>query len=183
MTKIKDSVCTLRALHLFLFISLTFGYLISSAQAQKTPDWMFALEGPYVGRFEQAIEGKDELVTYDARFDGLRNGKENGFVLQVAKEINGEISKSVQMWNWNGANQTVEIALLNNNEAITSEWFVSSGTLSTSLTRGASDGDAAVIERWRIERLPGQLRWDRYVNFGEGDWQFRWRYVLDEVVE
>ncbi len=183
MTKIKDSVCTLRALHLFLFLSLTLGYLISSAQAQITPDWMFALEGPYVGRFEQAIEGKDELVTYDARFDGLRNGKENGFVLQLAKEVNGEISKSVQMWNWNDANQTVEIALLNNNEAMTSEWFVLSGTLSTSLTRGASEGNAAVIERWRIERLPGQLRWDKYVNFGNGEWKFRWRYVLDEVVE
>ena len=183
MTKIKDSVYTLRGLHLFLFLSLTFGALISSAQAQMTPDWMFALEGPYVGRFEQAIDGKDELMTYDARFDGLRNGKENGFVLQLAKEVNGEIFKSVQMWNWNDANQTVEIASLNNNEAVTSEWFVSSGTLSTSLTRGASEANAAVIERWRIERLPGQLRWDRYVNFGDGDWQFRWRYVLDEVVK
>ena len=181
MTKIKDSVYTLRGLHLFLFLYLTFGCLIFSAQAQMTPDWMFALEGPYVGRFEQAIDGKDELVTYDARFDGLRNGKENGFVLQLAKEINGEIFKSVQMWNWNDANQTVEIASLNNNEAVNSEWFVSSGTLSTSLTRGASEANAAVIERWRIERLPGQLRWDRYVNFGDGDWQFRWRYVLDEV--
>jgi hypothetical protein len=183
MTKITDSVYKLRALQLFPFLCLTFGCLVSPAQAQVTPDWMFALEGPYVGRFEQAMEGNDELVTYDARFDGLRNGKENGFVLQVAKEVNGEIFKSVQMWNWNDANQTVEIASLNDNEAVTSEWFVSSGTLSTSLTRGASEGHAAVIERWRIERLPGQLRWDKYVNFGDGKWKFRWRYVLDEVVE
>ena len=97
MTKITDSVYKLLALQLFPFLCLTFGYLISPAQAQVTPDWMFALEGPYVGRFEKAMEGKDELVTYDARFDGLRNGKENGFVLQVAKEVNGEIFKSVQM--------------------------------------------------------------------------------------
>jgi hypothetical protein len=87
------------------------------------------------------------------------------------------------MWNWNDANQTVEVASLNDNEAVTSEWFVSSGTLSTSLTRGSSEGHAAVIERWRVERLPGQLRWDKYVNFGDGKWLFRWRYVLDEVVK
>ena len=85
MTKITDSVYTLRALQLFPFLCLTFGCLISPAQAQVSPDWMFALEGPYAGRFEQAMEGNRELVTYDARFDGLRNGKDNGFQLQVAR--------------------------------------------------------------------------------------------------
>ncbi len=157
MTKITDSVYTLRALQLFPFLCLTFGCLISPAQAQVTPDWMFALEGPYVGRFEQAMEGNDELVTYDARFDGLRNGKENGFVLQVAKEVNGEIFKSVQMWNWNDANQTVEIASLNDNEAVTSEWFVSSGTLSTSLTRGASEGHCSCHRAMANRKTAGSI--------------------------
>jgi hypothetical protein len=40
-----------------------------------------------------------------------------------------------------------------------------------------------VIERWRLERLPGQLRWDKSINTGDGEWQFRWRYVLDEFVD
>ena len=149
--------------------------------AQQTPDWMFALEGSYVGRFEMDLDDSDDVLTLDARLDGLRNGKEDGFVLQVSTEREGQIEKSAQMWSWNDDAAMVEITSLSERQASTSTWFVSSSGLMTTLTRGSSDSEAAVIERWRLERLPGQLRWDKSVNKGDGEWQFRWRYVLDEL--
>ena len=46
---------------------------------------MFALEGTYIGRLEMEV-GSESLLTYDVRMDGLRNGKEDGFMLQISKE-------------------------------------------------------------------------------------------------
>jgi hypothetical protein len=156
---------------------------IITLQAQETPDWMFALEGRYVGRFEEAVLGTDELLTFDVRIDGLRNGKEDGFVLQLSTDMSGQISEAVQMWNWNRTSSTVDITVIAENQPQISEWFYTSSGFSTLLTRGTSEGNVAAIERWRLERLPGQLRWDKYVNFGDGNWQFRWRYVLDEQID
>jgi hypothetical protein len=87
------------------------------------------------------------------------------------------------MWLWDHEDSVVEVTVLENNQPTISEWFVTQSGLSTSLTRGSAEGQRAVIERWRLERLPGQLRWDKYVNFGDGDWRFRWRYVLDEAID
>jgi hypothetical protein len=157
-------------------------FFASYGFAQQTPDWMFALEGTYIGRLEMEV-GLESLLTYDVRMDGLRNGKEDGFMLQISKEQDEAISESAQMWLWDHENSVVEVTVLENNQPTISEWFVTQSGLSTSLTRGAAEGQRAVIERWRLERLPGQLRWDKYVNFGDGDWRFRWRYVLDEAID
>lgn len=143
---------------------------------------MFALEGTYIGRLEMEV-GLESLLTYDVRMDGLRNGKEDGFMLQISKEQDEAISESAQMWLWDSEASVVEVTILENNQPTISEWFVTQSGLSTSLTRGSAEGQRAVIERWRLERLPGQLRWDKYVNFGDGDWRFRWRYVLDEAID
>lgn len=172
--------CARRSLRAVLCAGFVFSSLCSVLNAQQTPDWMFALEGTYVGRFEMALEDSDELVTRDARVDGLRNGKENGFVLQVSIESEVGIEKSAQMWTWNDEAGMIDIASLSDRQANTSAWFVSSAGLMTTLTRGSSDAKNAVIERWRLERLPRQLRWDKSVNAGDGKWLFRWRYVLDE---
>ena len=164
------------------FLSAGFAFISfwPALKAQQTPDWMFVLEGSYVGRYEVALEDSDEVLTRDARLDGLRNGKENGFVLQVSTESENGFEKSAQMWSWNDELKMVDIASLSDRQAETSAWFVSSVGLTTTLTRGSSDAKNAVIERWRLERLPGQLRWDKSVNMGDGTWLFRWRYVLDE---
>jgi len=187
MTKKSDFDCRSKSTCILFALGIAFGIAFSLApmwlQAQQTPDWMFALEGSYVGRFEVEANDSEEIVARDSRIDGLRNGKEDGFVLQISIESNQEIEKSAQMWTWNQAEGVIEVAALSDRQAQTSKWFVSSEGLTTTLTRGASDEGKAVIERWRLERLPGQLRWDKSINTGDGEWQFRWRYVLDEFVD
>lgn len=61
------------------------GLMINSPVNGQAPDWMFTLEGTYVGRFEMPASEGGNMRTVDARMDGKRSGAENGFVLQFAR--------------------------------------------------------------------------------------------------
>lgn len=156
--------------------------LVINASSGQAPDWMFALEGSYVGRLEEATDVSDQLSTSDARLDGKRNGKENGFVLQWALASDIQISEVAEMWNWQSDQENLLITRLEGNRPVSSMYWVTESGNMTVLTRGASEGQQAVLERIRIQRIPGQLRFDRYVNFGDGNWEFRSRFVLDEFI-
>lgn len=163
----------LNALVLFFFLNE------SSAQA---PDWMFALEGSYVGRMEEVSDVPDEVSTRDARLDGKRNGKEDGFVLQWALATDVQISEVAEMWTWQSGQDNLLVTRLEGNRPVSKTYWVSESGNMTVLTCGSSEGNQAVLERIRIQRIPGQLRFDRYVNFGDGNWEFRSRFVLDEFI-
>jgi len=157
--------------------------LASSASLAQAPDWMFALEGAYVGRHEmQPADGTTELITVDARMDGKRSGSEDGFVLQLSRETEDGIEKEAQMWSWNSENGLLEIMAIQDGQRIESEWFASQKGPTVHLTRGGSVAGQAAIERVRLERLPGQLRLTKQYNIGDGEWMLLWRYILDDLV-
>ena len=166
---------------LFLFF---FGFgSIANAQA---PDWMFALEGTYVGRYEQAQGGRiqgEELPPLDARVDGKRSGAEDGFVLQFALEADAGVAKEAQMWSWNGAANQLDIMAIQDGQRTQTSWFAEQIGPAVSLTRGGSFAGKAVIERIRLERLPGQLRLTKQYNNGDGTWTLLWRYILDDYIQ
>jgi hypothetical protein len=145
----------------------------------QTPDWMFALEGTYVGRIE-SIDA-DVSKSSDVRLDGLRNGSENGFVLQFAISTDDGIHERVEMWGWDAQNEQVKMTSLEDNKQVSSSWFVQNTGPQVVMSRGGSESGRAVLIQWRIQRLPGQLRMDRMINDGSGHWELRDRYVLDEA--
>ena len=147
----------------------------------QAPDWMFALEGSYVGRYE--VPDEAGLIAVDARWDGKRSGKEDGFVLQISREYAEGIEKEAQMWNWNADQNLLDLTTIADGRRLSTEWFCTTEGLATTMTRGGNvDGKAAII-RVRLERLPGQLRVQEHCNFGDGTWQLQWRYVLDDFFE
>ena len=166
------------ALAFFFWAAMLFPS-ISSAQA---PDWMFALEGSYVGRFEMPSGEDDVMTTLDARLDGKRSGAEDGFVLQFAREAASGIVKEAQMWSWNDAAGTLDVTAISDGQRAESQWFASPKGLAVNLTRGGTVAGAAAIERLRLERLPGQLRLTKQYNLGDGEWTMQWRYILDDYV-
>jgi len=159
-----------------LFLSCFFAMQTSA----QTPDWMFALEGTYVGRLE--ILDSEILATHDIRLDGLRNGSEDGFVLQFAISEDDGIRERVEMWSWDAQNEQVKMTSLEDNKPVSSTWFVDNTGPQVVMSRGGSESGRAVLIELRIQRLPGQLRMDRLINDGSGQWELRDRYVLDEAV-
>lgn len=154
----------------------------TAAHAQA-PDWMFALEGIYVGRYEVAspdLGDAAEMQMFDARIDGKRSGAEDGFVLQISLEAEGGVQKEAQMWSWNGESNQLDIMAIQDGQRTQSNWFAEQSGLAVNLTRGGSVAGKAVIERLRLERLPGQLRLTKQFNTGNGQWTLLWRFVLDD---
>lgn len=163
-----------------LLVSFALASLTSFSQA---PDWMFALEGSYVGRHEmQPAEGATGLITVDARMDGKRSGAEDGFVLQLSHETEDGIEKEAQMWSWKSEDGLLQIMAIQDGQRTESEWFASQKGPTVHLTRGGSVAGQAAIERLRLERLPGQLRLTKQYNIGDGEWKLLWRYILDDLV-
>ncbi len=148
----------------------------------QAPDWMFTLEGAYVGRFEIPSDEDGALNTVDARLDGKRSGAEDGFVLQFAKEMAEGIVKEAQMWSWNFNASALDMTAIQDGQRIESQWFAAPKGLAVNLTRGGTVDGAAAIERLRLERLPGQLRLTKQYNLGDGEWILQWRYILDDFV-
>ena len=164
----------------FPLIILVLSCFFTLQTIAQTPDWMFALEGTYVGRLE--IVDNEIQATYDIRLDGLRNGNEDGFVLQFAISGDDGIRERVEMWSWDAQNQQVKMTSLEDNKPVASTWFVDSTGSQVVMSRGGSEWGRAVLIQMRIQRLPGQLRMDRMINDGSGQWELRDRYVLDEAV-
>ncbi len=158
---------------------LLLSFFVAMGQA---PDWMFALEGTYVGRYE-VPDATGELSTVDARWDGKRSGKEDGFVLQISRERAAVVEKEAQMWEWNNDLSVLDIMAIADGQRISTQWFAEESGMAVLLTRGGSANGQAIIERMRIERLPGQLRVQLHHNSGDGNWGLQWRYVLDDYLE
>lgn len=148
-------------------------------QAQ-TPDWMFALEGAYIGRYEVPDpSGVRDKLTWDARLDGRRNLVENGFVLQWMIEDGDGVAESLSTWHWEeGRMCATEIV---DARPLESCWVVHRETEHAVVLRrgGEWDGEAMLFER-TVERLPGQLRITDRQNNGDGGWRFQQGFVLEE---
>ena len=163
---------------LLLFSAL----MTNSPVSGQAPDWMFALEGTYVGRFEMPRGEGENMRTMDARMDGKRSGAEDGFVLQFARESEDGIVKEAQMWSWNALAGALDVMAIQDGQRYETRWFASPESLAVNLTRGGAVDGAAAIERLRLERLPGQLRLTKQFNLGDGEWTLQWRYILDDFV-
>lgn len=174
--------CRFRLFRVLLFAVFLGSIGTTPAQSQgQAPDWMFALEGSYVGRMEvQNAEKAAGIESFDVRLDGLRNGREDGFVLQIAVVRGGEVEEHVEMWNWDAELDQILMTSLAGNQRISTAWFHSTNGLQTVLTRGGEYESEAAIMRLRLERLAGQLRIDCHANGGEGEWLLVYRYVLDD---
>jgi len=164
---------------MLLLVGLATG-MLNGVMAQ-TPDWLFVLEGAYVGRYE-VPDANGDLMVQDARWDGKRNGKEDGFVLQISRELGATVSKEAQVWTWNSQDSQLDLMVLEDGARKESQWFCETNGPATILTRGGNRGQRAAIIRLRMERLPGQLRVQEHANFGDGEWILQWRYVLDDYM-
>ena len=160
----------------FAFLGFLFSFVHESAA--QAPDWMFALEGTYIGRVEHS-NGEMESVQ-DVRLDGLRNGEENGFVLQFRYSTADGIREKVEMWDWNVETSQVLMTTLEENKPFSSSWFSQKEGAQIVLSRGGEFAGRAVIIQLRLLRLPGQLRMDYLFNNGDGEWKLFERYILDE---
>ena len=156
-------------------------FLTSNVHGQA-PDWMFALEGTYVGRYEIPAQGGEAMEALDARLDGKRSGAEDGFVLQFARESTMGIVKEAQMWSWNASVGALDVTAIQDGQRSETQWFAAPKGLAVNLTRGGTVDGAAAIERLRLERLPGQLRLTKQFNLGDGEWTLQWRYILNDFV-
>jgi hypothetical protein len=157
-------------------------FMTSNVNGQA-PDWMFAFEGTYVGRYEIPVEEGKAMETVDARLDGKRSGAEDGFVLQFARESATGIVKEAQMWSWNASAGALDVTAIQEGQRNETQWFAAPKGLAVILTRGGTVDGAAAIERLRLERLPGQLRLTKQYNLGDGEWTLQWRYILDDLIE
>jgi len=156
--------------------------LYSIGGISQAPDWMFVLEGTYVGRYEVPDE-EGGVSALDARWDGKRSGQEDGFVLQISRESGTNVEKEAQMWEWNSELQVLDVTAIEDGQRISTQWFAHESGPAVLLTRGGNANGRAVIQRLRIERLPGQLRVHLHHNSGDGNWDLQWRYVLDDFLE
>ena len=149
-------------------------------QAQ-TPDWMFALEGAYIGRLElpdaNSPTGKADV---DARLDGRRNLSENGFVLQWMIEGDAGVEETLTTWHWEDAH-VCETSIVGGRP--TEEcWLVAGQTPNAvTLRRGGEYAGTAMLFERTVERLPGQLRITDLRNDGNGKWLFTQGFVFEEV--
>tara|TARA_B110000285_G_scaffold189072_1_gene215566 strand:- start:1863 stop:2387 length:525 start_codon:yes stop_codon:yes gene_type:complete len=157
---------------------LVVGCGVLSDVTGQTPDWMFALEGTYVGRLE-VMDGESKTKS-DVRLDGLRNGDEDGFVLQFATSTEQGIRERVEMWSWDDQAGQVQMTTLEDNKPTKFSWFVNANGRQVVLSRGGSENGRAVLIEYRIQRFPGELRLNRFINDGSGEWVLRDRYILDE---
>jgi hypothetical protein len=152
-------------------------------QAQ-TPNWMFALEGTYIGRQEiPDIHAGGGRRTNDARLDGRKNGEENGFVLQWREEgQNEEIEVRLETWHWDAELEQVVITRIVENKPIAENWFVlESDGAHAVLSRGGEHENGPALLKLTFERLPGQLRLDLRANNGSGKWTEVYRMLLDDA--
>jgi hypothetical protein len=161
-----------------VFLVSIFSFPSAHESLAQAPDWMFALEGTYIGRVEDSSTEIESV--YDVRLDGLRNGDENGFVLQFRYSTANGIREKVEMWNWNVETSQVLMTTLEDNKPFSSSWFVEKEGAQVVLSRGGEYAKRAVIHQLRVLRLPGQLRMDYLINAGSGAWELIERYVLDE---
>jgi len=164
---------------MLLMVGLAGGVL--NGVVAQTPDWLFVLEGAYVGRYETPISNGDMMIQ-DARWDGKRNGKEDGFVLQISRESDAAVLKEAQVWTWDSQESVLNLMVLEDGVRKESQWFCETSGPATILTRGGNISQRAAIIRIRMERLPGQLRVQEHANFGDGEWILQWRYVLDDFM-
>lgn len=163
--------------HMLLLISLA---ALGSLRAQ-TPDWMFALEGAYIGRLElpdaSSVTGR---VSVDARLDGRRNLSENGFVLQWMIEEESGVEETLTTWHWEDEH-VCETAILAGRPAEEC-WVVADQTdHAVVLRRGGEHAGTAMLFERTVERLPGQLRITDRRNDGSGAWTFAQGFVFEEV--
>ena len=112
-----------------LFVSQVYG---------QAPDWMFALEGTYIGRYEMPTGEGENMRTVDARMDGKRSGAEDGFVLQFARESENGIVKEAQMWSWNAAEGALDVTAIQDGQRDETQWFAAPKGLAVNLTRGGA---------------------------------------------
>ena len=147
----------------------------------QAPDWMFALEGAYIGRLDlpdsNSPTGKSSL---DARLDGRRNLAEDGFVLQWMVEEGDAVDETLTTWNW-ADGRVCETSIVDF-RPMEVRWLVERTTDHAVVLRrgGEWKGKAMLFER-TIERLPGQLRISDRRNDGNGTWLFESDFVLEET--
>ena len=172
--------------HRPLYSMLATGFVLASlfsafSAAAQAPDWMFALEGAYIGRYEEPDpSGVKDKLTWDARLDGRRNLKENGFVLQWMIEEEGGVNETLSTWHWDD-DRLCETAIVGG-KPLEECWVVHRETeLAVVLRRGGEwEGTAMLFER-TVERLPGQLPLTDLHNNGSGKWTFHHGYVFEEM--
>lgn len=166
---------------LHLIAPLAAGLAASLTLHAQTPDWMFALEGAYIGRFEMPdASGEQDKATWDARLDGRRNLQENGFVLQWMVEREGGVEETLTTWHWEDEHVCETSIVAGRPSEVC--WLVAGQTDHAVILRrgGEFSGSAMLFER-TVERLPGQLRITDRHNDGSGKWAFAQGYVFEEV--
>jgi len=165
----------------FFLVATTALSAWNAALHAQTPDWMFALEGAYIGRYEVPDPSglKDEL-TSDARLDGRRNLSENGFVLQWMIEGESGVVETLSTWHWKEG-QMCETEIVGGRPAEVC-WLLHRQTDHAVVLRRGGDweGQAMLFER-TVERLPGQLRITDQHNNGDGTWRFHHGFVFEEM--
>ena len=173
-------------IRLLLLPALVFA-LFGNASGQ-TPDFMFALEGTYIGHKEiPDVSAGGGRRLEDARLDGKRNGAENGFVLQwmIAEPSSSNmITEHLETWHWDAETARVVITRIVDNKPIVEPWFVEDQTSSRAvLVRGGEFEHAPALLRLTLERLPGQIRFELRTNDGSGKWNVVHRYLLEDYSE
>lgn len=161
-------------------MGLGFVFLSDTIRSQ-TPDWMFALEGAYVGRMETPDPSgeRDELTT-DARLDGRRNLDENGFVLQWMISEEQGVVETLTTWHWEDGR--VCETWIEGRQPVKVCWVIHRTTQHAVVLRrgGEFEGTPTLFER-TVERLPGQLRITDLHNTGDGKWNFHHGFVFEEM--
>ena len=163
------------------FVALAAISTWNAALRAQTPDWMFALEGAYIGRYEEPDPTgvKDEL-TWDARLDGRRNLSENGFVLQWMIEGELGVEETLSTWHWEEG-RMCETEIVDGRPAEVCWLLYRQTDHAVVLRRGGEwEGQAMLFER-TVERLPGQLRISDEHNNGDGNWRFHQGFVFEEM--
>lgn len=170
-----------------ILLSALSWFFLADASGQ-TPDFMFALEGTYIGHKEiPDINAGGGRRLEDARLDGKRNGAENGFVLQwmIADPASDNmVTEHLETWHWDAETGRVVITRIVDNKPIAEPWFVENQTTSRAvLARGGEHNNAPALLRLTLERLPGSIRFELRTNDGSGQWDVVHRYLLDDYSE
>lgn len=173
-------------IRLFLLPALVLFFLADASG--QTPDFMFALEGTYIGHKEiPDVNAGGGRRLEDARLDGKRNGAENGFVLEwmlADPTSNNLVTEHLETWHWDAATERLVITRIVDNKPIAEPWFIEEQTSSRAvLARGGEYNNAPALLRLTLERLPGQIRFELRTNDGSGKWTGVHRYLLDDYSE
>ncbi|MGB1075922.1 MAG: hypothetical protein ACPGYK_07005 [Flavobacteriales bacterium] len=153
----------------------------------QTPDWMFALEGSYIGyKSVPDIYAGGGQRQEDARLDGKRNGAEDGFVLQwmiSSEEAEEMVMEHLETWHWNSDLERMVMTRIVDNRPVVENWVVTQSSSSRAvLERGGEWNGKPTLMRMTMERLPGQIRFEFRTNDGSGKWEMAFRYILDDHV-